>query len=132
MKGVLGQAKKSENKLETTVRGVMIGKLMDKIDQREVNRRVTERFTLPLKGTAVFTVGGAQDQREITVKDISASGAYFSANLCPDVSDKVTLLLPIEESEAWFEATAIVVRVEEASEKTFGIAVKFEKLPDFG
>ena len=100
----------------------MIGQLMDRMG---INQRVAERFTLPVKGTAVFTVGGAQDQREITVKDISASGAYFSANLCPDVSDKVTLLLPIEESEGWFEATAIVVRVEEASENTFGIAVKF-------
>ena len=49
----------------------------------------------------------------------------FRRIFAPIVSDKVTLLLPIEESEGWFEATAIVVRVEEASENTFGIAVKF-------
>ena len=142
MNGILGQAKKSENRLETTVRGVMIGKLMEKIDRRkiarrdadrrEIDRRVAERFTIPFKGTVIFTVGDAQEQREITVKNISAYGAYFSANLSPDVSDQVTLQLPIEASDGPFEATATVVRVEEVSENTFGIAVKFEKLPDFG
>ena len=142
MKGILGQAKKSENRLETTVRGVMIGKLMEKIDRRkiarrdadrrEIDRRVAERFTIPFKGTVIFTVGDAQDQREITVKNISAYGAYFSANLRPDVSDSVTLHLPVEASDGPFEATATVVRVEEVSENIFGIAVKFEKIPDFG
>jgi len=137
VKGILGQAKTSENRLETTVRGGMIGKLMEKIDRRkidrrEIDRRIAERLIIPLKGTVIFTVGDAQDQREITVKNISAYGAYFSANLRPDVSDRVTLLLPLEEPEGSFEATAIVVRVKEVSENTFGIAVKFEKIPDFG
>jgi len=86
-------------------------------DRRDINRRIAERFTLPLKGKATFTVAGAQDQREITVKNISAYGAYFSANLRPDVSDSVTLHLPVEA---------------EVSENIFGIAVKFEKIPDFG
>jgi len=146
VKGILGQAKKSENRLETTVRGVMIGKLMEKIDRRkvdrrptdrrEVERRIADRFKLPLKGTVVFTVGGKfwrrtkEEKRDITVRNISAYGAYFMADLRPDVSDKVTLLLPIEESEGSFEA--IVVRVEEVSENTFGIAVEFDKTPDFG
>ncbi len=140
MKGILGQAKKSENRLETTVRGVMIGKLMEKIDRRkvdrrptdrrEVERRIADRFKLPLKGTVVFTVEGKKDERDITVRNISAYGAYFMADLRPDVSDNVTLLLPIEESEGSFEA--IVVRVEEVSENTFGIAVEFDKTPDFG
>ena len=102
------------------------------VDRREIDRRIAERLTLPLKGTAIFTVEGAQDQREITVKNISAYGAYFSANLSPDVSDQVTLQLPVEASDGPFEATATVVRVEEVSENTFGIAVKFEKIPDFG
>ncbi len=142
VKGILGQVSKSENRLEKTVRGIMIGKLMKKIDRREIdrrdtdrrdiNRRIAERFTLPLKGKATFTVAGAQDQREITVKNISAYGAYFSANLRPDVSDSVTLHLPVEASDGPFEATATVVRVEEVSENIFGIAVKFEKIPDFG
>ncbi len=137
VKGILGQVRKSENRLEKTVRGIMIGKLMKKIDRRDtdrrdINRRIAERFTLPLKGKATFTVAGAQDQREITVKNISAYGAYFSANLRPDVSDSVTLHLPVEASDGPFEATATVVRVEEVSENIFGIAVKFEKIPDFG
>ena len=101
-------------------------------DRRDINRRIAERFTLPLKGKATFTVAGAQDQREITVKNISAYGAYFLANLRPEVSDSITLHLPVEASDGPFEATATVVRVEEVSENTFGIAVKFEKLPDFG
>ncbi len=101
-------------------------------DRKEIDRRVAERLAIPLKGTAIFTVGGAQDQREITVKNITAYGALFSANLRPDVSDRVTLLLPIEVSRGSFKATAIVVRVEQLSENTFGIAVKFEKKPDFG
>jgi hypothetical protein len=137
VKGILGQVRKSENRLEKTVRGIMIGKLMKKIDRRDtdrrdINRRIAERFTLPLKGKATFTVAGAQDQREITVKNISAYGAYFSANLRPEVSDSVTLHLPVEASDGPFEATATVVRVEEVSENIFGIAVKFEKIPDFG
>ena len=129
----MGQARKSENRLETTVRGVMIGKLMEKTDRRKIDRRIAERFTLPLKGKATFTVADAQDQREITVKNISAYGAYFLTDLRPDVSHRVILHLRIEESGGpFFEATAIAVRVEQASENTFGIAVKFEKIPDFG
>jgi len=142
VKGILGQAKKSENRLETTVRGVMIGKLMEKIDRREIDqrdtdrreidRRIAARFTLPLKGKATFTVAGAQDQREIKVKNISAFGVYFFVDLRPDVSDQVTLHLPLEASDGPFEATATVVRVEEVSDNTFGVAGKFETLPDFG
>ena len=101
-------------------------------DRRAIKRRIAERFTLPLKGKATFTVAGAQDQREITVKNISAYGAYFLANLRPEVSDSVTLHLPVEASDGPFEATATVVRVEEVSENIFGIAVKFEKIPGFG
>ena len=120
----------------------MMEKSMEKIDRRtenrreadrrEVERRIADRFKLPLKGTVVFTVGGKKDKRDITVRNISAYGAYFLADLCPDVSDKVTLLLPIEEDEGSFEATATVVRVEDDSKDRFGIAVTFEKIPDFG
>ncbi len=101
-------------------------------DRRDINRRIAERFTLPLKGKATFTLAGRQDQREIKVKNISAFGIYFFVDLRPDVSDQVTLHLPLEASDGPFEATATVVRVEEVSENTFGIAVKFEKIPDFG
>ena len=115
----------------------MMGKIVEKsdrrdVDRREVERRIAERFKLPLKGTVVFTVKGAEDEREVTVRNISAYGAYFMADLRPDVSDKVTLLLPIEEAEGSFEATATVVRVEDDSKNRFGIAVTFEKIPDFG
>ncbi len=101
-------------------------------DRREVERRIAERFKLPLQGIVVFTVGGKEDKRDITVRNISAYGAYFTADLRPDVSDKVTLHLPIEEDEGSFEATATVVRVEDDSDNRFGIAVTFEKIPDFG
>ena len=101
-------------------------------DRREVERRIAERFKIPLKGTVVFTVGGKKDKRDITVRNISAYGAYFMADLRPDVSDKVTLHLPIEKGEGSFEATATVVRVEDDSENRFGIAVSFEKIPEFG
>jgi len=53
-------------------------------------------------------------------------------DLRPDVSDKVTLHLPVEASGGPFEATATVVRVEQASGNTFGVAGKFGKVPDFG
>ena len=101
-------------------------------DRRDIERRIAERFTIPLKGQATFTVAGAQDQREIKVKNISAFGVYFFVDLRPDVSDQVTLHLPLEASDGPFEATATVVRVEEVSDNTFGVAGKFEKLPDFG
>ncbi len=101
-------------------------------DRREIERRMAERFTLPLIGKATFTVAGAQDQREIKVRNISAFGIYFLVDLRPDVSDKVTLHLPVNLSGDPFEPTATVVRVEEGSDNTFGIAVKFEKIPDFG
>ncbi len=105
---------------------------MKKIDRREIERRIAERFTIPLIGKATFTVAGAQDQREIKVRKISAFGIYFFVDLRPDVSDKVTLHLPVEASGGPFEATATVVRVEEASGNTFGVAGKFGRVPDFG
>ncbi len=97
-----------------------------------MDRRIAERFKIPLKGTVVFTVKGAKDERDITVRNISAYGAYFMADLRPDVSDKLTLHLPIEQAEGSFEAEATVVRVEDDSNNRFGIAVAFEKIPDFG
>ncbi len=101
-------------------------------DRREVERRIADRFKLPLKGTVVFDVGGEKEKREITVRNISAYGSYFVADLRPDVSDTVTLHLPIAEADGSFEATATVVRVEDDSKDRFGIAVTFEKIPDFG
>ena len=101
-------------------------------DRREVERRITERFKLPLKGTVVSTIEGKEDKRDITVRNISAYGAYFMADLRPEVSDIVTLHLPIGEGEGSFEATATVVRVEDDSKDRFGIAVTFKKIPDFG
>ncbi len=101
-------------------------------DRREVERRIADRFKLPLKGTVVFTIGGKEDKRDLTVRNISAYGAYFVTDLRPEVSDIVTLHLPIGEGEGSFEATATVVRVEDDSKNRFGIAVTFEKIPDFG
>ncbi len=101
-------------------------------DRRAIKRRIAERFTIPLKGKATFTVAGAQDQREIKVKNISAFGIYFFVDLRPDVSDKVTLHLPVVASDGPFEATATIVRVEELSDDTFGVAGKFDGIPDFG
>ncbi len=101
-------------------------------DRREIERRMAERFTLPLKGKATFTVAGAQDQREIKVRNISAFGIYFLVELRPDVSDKVTLHLPVNLSGGPFEPTATVVRVEEGSDNTFGVAASFEEILEFG
>jgi len=101
-------------------------------DRREIERRILERLTIPLKGKAAFTVAGAQDQRDITVKNISAFGIYFFVDLRPDVSDKVTLHLPVDVPGGQFEATATVVRVEEGSDNTFGVAANFEEIPEFG
>ena len=101
-------------------------------DRREIERRMAERFTLPLKGKAAFTVAGAQDQREIKVSNISAFGIYFLVDLRPDVSDKVTLHLPVNLSGDPFEPTATVVRVEEGSDNTFGVAARFEEILEFG
>ncbi len=100
-------------------------------DRREVERRIADRFKLPLKGTVVFDVGGKEEKRDLTVRNISAYGAYFVSDLRPEVSDTVTLHLPIGEGEGSFEATATVVRVEDVEDRV-GIAVSFEKLPDFG
>ncbi len=101
-------------------------------DRREIERRMAERFTLPLIGKATFTVVGAQDQREIKVRNISAFGIYFLVDLRPDVSDKMTLHLPLNMSGGPFEATATVVRVEEGSDNTFGVGASFEEFPEFG
>ena len=101
-------------------------------DRREIERRMAERFTLPLIGKATFTVAGAQDQREIKVRNISAFGIYFLVDLRPDVSDKVTLHLPVNLSGDPFEPTATVVRVEEGSDNTFGVAAQFEEILEFG
>jgi len=101
-------------------------------DRREVERRMAERFTLPLIGKATFTVAGAQDQREIQVRNISAFGIYFLVDLRPDVSEKVTLHLPVNLSGSPFETTATVVRVEEDSDNTFGVGASFEKILEFG
>ncbi len=101
-------------------------------ERRHIERRIAERFTLPLIGKATFTVADAQDQRDITVKNISAFGIYFFVDLRPDVSDKVTLHLPVDVSGGAFEATATVVRVEEGSDNTFGVGASFEEFPEFG
>ena len=101
-------------------------------DQGQIDRRVADRFSLPLKGTAMFTIGGVQDERDITTKTISAYGAYFESALRPDVSATVLIRLPIEQSEGRFEAKATVVRVEQLSKNTFGIAIKFQEILDFG
>ncbi len=101
-------------------------------DRRAAARRIADRLKLPLKGTTVFTVEGKEDKRDITVRNINAFGAYFTADLRPDLSDKVTLHLPIGEAEDSFKATATVVRVEDDSENHVGIAVTFERFPDVG
>ncbi len=101
-------------------------------NRREIEPRMAERFTLPVIGKATFTVAGAQDQRDITVKNISAFGIYFFVDLRPDVSDKVTLHLPVDVPGGLFEATATVVRVEEGSDNTFGVAASFEEILEFG
>ena len=101
-------------------------------DRRKVDRRVADRFSLPLKGTVVFTLGGKQDEREVITRNISAYGAYFVSALRPNVSASVVIRLPIEQSEAQFEANATVVRVEQLSENTFGIAIEFQDILDFG
>ena len=101
-------------------------------NRREIERRIAERFTLPVIGKATFTVAGAQDQREIKVRNISAFGIYFLVDLRPDVSEKVTLHLPVNLSGSPFEPTATVVRVEEGSDNTFGVAAQFEEILEFG
>jgi len=53
-------------------------------------------------------------------------------DLRPDVSDKVTLHLPVDVSGGAFEATATVVRVEKGSDNTFGVAASFEEIPELG
>jgi len=93
---------------------------------------MAERFTLPVIGKATFTVAGAQDQREIKVRNISTFGICFLVDLRPDVSDKVTLHLPVNVSGGPFELTATVVRVEEGSDNTFGVAASFEEILEFG
>jgi hypothetical protein len=138
----LGQARKSENRVEKAVRRDYHWQLMERIDRRAIERgesdrraierRIAARFTLPLKGKATFTVAGAQDQREIRVKNISAFGIYFLVDLRPDVSDKVTLHLPVAASGGPFETTATIVRVEEVSDNTFGVAGRFERIPQLG
>ena len=101
-------------------------------DRRAIERRIAKRFTIPLIGKAAFTVAGAQDQREIKVRNISAFGIYFLVDLRPDVYDKVTLHLPVDVSGGAFEATATVVRVEKGSDNTFGVAASFEEIPELG
>ncbi len=98
--------------------------------RRVLEQRIAERLKLPLKGTVVFMVGGKEDEREIVVRNISAYGAFFIADLRPDVSSKVTLNLPLEEAGGSFQALAAVVRVEDDSDNRFGIAVTFETRPD--
>lgn len=105
---------------------------MKKMDRRAIERRIAERFTLPVIGKATFTVAGAQDQREIKVRNISAFGIYFLVDLRPDVSEKVTLHLPVNLSGSPFEPTATVVRVEEGSDNTCGVAAMFEEILEFG
>jgi len=100
-------------------------------DRREVERRIADRFKLPLKGTVVFDIEGKEEKRDLTIRNISAYGAYFVSDLRLEVSDTVTLHLPIGKGEGSFEATATVVRVEDTEDRV-GIAVSFEKLPDFG
>jgi hypothetical protein len=100
-------------------------------DRRQVVQRNAERLPLEIKGTAVLNTGGQAHQREITTKDISAYGVYFLTDLRLNSSDTVVVHLPMEEDEDPFEATGTVVRVEEISENSFGIAVKFETTPNF-
>ena len=97
--------------------------------RRELEQRIADRLKLPLKGTVVFIVEGIEDERDILVRNISAYDAYFLADLRPNVSDKVILHLPLEEAGGSFEAIATVIRVEDASDGRFGIAVTFERLP---
>ncbi len=100
-------------------------------NRRQIIQRAAERLALPLKGTAVFNIGGQVHQREITTRDISAYGVYFLTDFRPNSSDSVVIRLPIEEDEGPFEATGTVVRVEQISKNNFGIAVKFNTLPNF-
>ena len=128
--------------METTVRGGIIEDIMEKSDRRhddrrgairrELEQRIADRLKLPLKGTVVFMVEGIEDERDILVRNISAYDAYFMADLRPNVSDKVILHLPLEEDGGSFEAIATVIRVEDESENSFGIAVTFERLPASG
>ncbi len=70
--------------------------------RRELDQRIADRLKLPLKGSVVFTVEGAKDERDITVRDISAFGTYFIADFRPDVSEEITLHLPLEEAGGSF------------------------------
>ena len=100
--------------------------------RRELEQRIADRLTLPLKGTVVFMVEGIEEERDILVKNISAYDAFFMADLRPNVSDKVILYLPLEEAGGPFKAIATVIRVEDESDNRFGIAVTFERLPASG
>ncbi len=100
--------------------------------RRKLERRIADRLKLPLKGTVVCMVEGIEDERDIIVRNISAYDAYFMADLRPKVSDRVILHLPLEEAEGSFKAIATVIRVEDASDNRFGIAVTIERLPASG
>lgn len=77
----------------------------------------------------MFTLGDNRHEADITTKNISAYGAYLEAGFRPAVAATGVICLPIEGQ---FEAKITVVRVEQLSETTFGIAIKFQKILDFG
>ncbi len=101
--------KGSASKVDTTVRGGMMTRILEKSDRRhddrreairrELEQRIADRLELPLKGTVVFIVEGIEDERDILVRNISAYDAYFMADLRPNVSDKVILHLPLRRLE---------------------------------
>ncbi|MDA2924761.1 PilZ domain-containing protein [Acidobacteria bacterium AH-259-L09] len=98
----------------------------------ETERRAAKRFEGELKGTATFDIEGKEEQREVTIKNISVYGAYFQTDTCPDISESVRIHMQLEDSEAPFEAVGTVIRVDQLSEKRYGCALKFEETLGLG
>ncbi|MDA2938528.1 PilZ domain-containing protein [Acidobacteria bacterium AH-259-A15] len=91
----------------------------------ETERRAPKRIAVQLEGTVTF-------DREVTVKNISAYGAYFETDICPDITESVRIRMQLEDSEAPFEVVGTVIRVDQLSKKKYGCTVKFEEAPDLG
>lgn len=102
---------------------------------QERERRAFSRVSLPFDGRVTFSNEGNRVQRKIETRNISASGGYFLADVCPPVGVQVELFLHWsaegEESEIKLTMAALVLRVDELEGKFCGFAVRFEGTPDF-
>lgn len=98
-----------------------------------IEKRAAPRIDAQFPGRVTSGAEGELRERTVLIRNINAYGAYLLANTFLSVGDRVGLYLQrvpaLEPEGTAFEVSGTILRVDQLSAETCGLAVKFEELP---